>query len=116
MRGSAGSEDVESRMTVGYEVSPPALAAGQPAGTEFRNDAFVLESRGWSSLSTECAPKLAALACLANLAPPDPVVSRWSVFLRLLTASVIALTKPPMNSMIPTKVARPAGKRCCRAG
>ena len=62
------------RMTVGMEVSPPAHA-GPRAGQELRYDPFVLETRGWSSPSAECAPKLAALASLVNLAPPDPVAS-----------------------------------------
>ena len=53
-------EDVRKPMTVGHEVSS-------------RDDPLVLEARGWSSASTDCAPKLAALASLVNLAPPDPV-------------------------------------------
>ncbi|HEX7605487.1 MAG TPA: 4Fe-4S binding protein [Usitatibacter sp.] len=57
------------------EVSSPAHGAGPRAGQELRYDPFVLETRGWSSPSTECAPKLAALASLVNLAPPDPVAS-----------------------------------------
>jgi ferredoxin len=62
-------------MTVGHEVSPPALDAGLPAGEEFRDDPLVLESRGWTSASIDCAPKLAAIASLVNLAVPDPVAS-----------------------------------------
>jgi ferredoxin len=62
-------------MTVGMEVLPPAQSAGPRAGQELRYDPFVLESRGWSSTSADCAPKLAALASLVNLAPPDPVAS-----------------------------------------
>ena len=58
-------------MTVGYEVSQPALTAE----AELRDDPLVLEGRGWSSASTDCAPKLFALASLMNLAPPDPVAS-----------------------------------------
>jgi ferredoxin len=60
-------------MTVGYEVPKPALSAAQPAGTEFRDDPLLLESRGWSSPDTDCAPKVFALASLVNLAAPDPV-------------------------------------------
>jgi len=60
---------------MGFEVSSPASAAGSPAGELLRSDPFVLESRGWSSASVDCAPKLSALASLANLAPPDPVAS-----------------------------------------
>lgn len=58
-------------MTVGFEASAPASTTG----TEFRDDPLMLEMRGWSSLSTDCAPKLAALASLVNLASPDPVAS-----------------------------------------
>jgi len=62
-------------MTLGFEVSPSASLAGSQAGNGLRDDPLVLESRGWSSASVECAPKLAALASLVNLAPPDPVAS-----------------------------------------
>jgi ferredoxin len=62
-------------MTVGIEVSAPAPRAGLATGSEFREAPFVLESRGWSAPSVECAPKLAALASLVNLAPPDAVAS-----------------------------------------
>ncbi len=62
-------------MTVGIELSAPAPRAGPATGSEIRDDPLTLESRGWSSLSTECGPKIAALASLANLAPPDPVAS-----------------------------------------
>jgi ferredoxin len=62
-------------MTMGFEVSSPASAAGPQPGELLRSDPFVLESRGWSSASIDCAPKLSALASLANLAPPDPVAS-----------------------------------------
>ena len=62
-------------MTAGFEVPDRAQAAGTPSGNAFRQDSFVLESHGWSSPSLECAPKLAALASLANLEPPDPVAA-----------------------------------------
>jgi ferredoxin len=62
-------------MTVGIEVSAPAPRAGFATGSEFRDARLILESRGWSAPSIECAPKLAALASLVNLAPPDPVAS-----------------------------------------
>ena len=62
-------------MTAGFEVPARAEAAGTTSGNAFRQDSFVLESRGWSALSVECEPKLAALASLANLEPPDPVAS-----------------------------------------
>src|SRR5476649_2686997 len=60
-------------MTVGIESSHLAQSAGSLAGDELRYDPFTLEGRGWSSPSTQCSPKLAALASLVNLAPPDPV-------------------------------------------
>src|SRR5258708_2135786 len=62
-------------MTVGYEVPKPALSAAHPAGTQFRDDPLLLQSRGWSSPDTDCAPKVFALASLVNLAAPDPVAS-----------------------------------------
>jgi ferredoxin len=61
-------------MTAGFEASEPASRAGQ-AGSELRDDSFILESRGWSSEATDCAPKVVALASLVNLASPDPVAS-----------------------------------------
>ncbi|MDQ3028323.1 MAG: 4Fe-4S binding protein [Pseudomonadota bacterium] len=61
-------------MTVGFESSSAAPLAGT-AGSEIRDDRFTLESWGWSSRPEECAPKIAALASLYNLAPPDPVAS-----------------------------------------
>ncbi len=62
-------------MTVGHEVSPPALGAGVSAGDDLRDDPFVLESRGWTSDSVDCTPKLLAIASLVNLAVPDAVAS-----------------------------------------
>ena len=62
-------------MTAGFEVPARAEAAADTPGNTFRQDPFILESRGWSSASVDCEPKLAALASLANLAPPDPVAS-----------------------------------------
>src|SRR5262249_49770384 len=62
-------------MTVGYEVSQPASGAGDRPGDALRDDVLVLESRGWTCASVDCAPKLAAIASLVNLAPPDPVAS-----------------------------------------
>ena len=62
-------------MTVGIEVSSPASAAGSTAGAGPRDDPFIVESRGWSSLDTACAAKLLALDSLVNLAVPDPVAS-----------------------------------------
>ncbi|MGZ5597358.1 MAG: 4Fe-4S binding protein [Usitatibacter sp.] len=62
-------------MTVGIEVPASAARAGPATGSELRDDSFTLESRGWSSLGADCAPKLAALASLANLAPPEAVAS-----------------------------------------
>ena len=62
-------------MTAGFEVPPRAEAARNLSGEDIRNDPFVLESRGWSAISVECDAKLAAIASLANVAPPDPVAS-----------------------------------------
>lgn len=61
-------------MSAGLEASAPAAHAGL-AGSDVRDDPFVLESRGWSSEGTECTPKIVALASLMNLAAPDPVAS-----------------------------------------
>ncbi len=47
-------------MTIGHEVT-------------IRPDP--LQSRGWTSVSTDCAPKQAALASLLELAAPQPVAS-----------------------------------------
>jgi len=60
-------------MTAGFEVPARAEVAGDTPGNVFGKDAFILESRGWSSAAVACAPKLAALASLENVAPPDPV-------------------------------------------
>ncbi len=61
-------------MTAAIEVSDPVSTGGKP-GSQLRIDSLVLESRGWSSESIDCAPKMVALASLVNLAPPDPVAS-----------------------------------------
>jgi ferredoxin len=62
-------------MTAGFEVPARAEGAVDTPGNTFRQDPFILESRGWSALSIECDPKLAALSSLVNLAAPDPVAS-----------------------------------------
>ena len=62
-------------MTAGIEVSSSATAVGTTTGPTRRDDPFVLESRGWSSVDIACAPKLLALDSLMNLAAPDPVAS-----------------------------------------
>ena len=59
-------------MTAGIEVQSPAQARDAD-GSELPNDPFTLESRGWSSLSVACAPKMAALDSLQNLAEPAAV-------------------------------------------
>jgi ferredoxin len=56
-------------MTAGLD--SPALAPD--AHEELRGDPITLEGWGWSSQPEACAPKIAALAALFNLAPPDPV-------------------------------------------
>ena len=62
-------------MTAGLEVSSPARAAGPAPGSDFRDDPLALESRGWTCVSTDCGPKIAALASLSSLASPEPVGS-----------------------------------------
>jgi ferredoxin len=62
-------------MTAGFEVTEPASRTGAAAGSHLRGDPFVLESRGWSSETTDCAPKMVALASLVNLPAPDAVAS-----------------------------------------
>jgi len=61
-------------MALGIEVSRP-VNAGVGPGTSSGGDALELEIRGWSSLSTPCAPKVDALSSLSQLPPPDPVAS-----------------------------------------
>ncbi len=61
-------------MTVGFESSSAAPLAAI-SGSDLRDDLFTLETQGWSSRPEECGPKIAALASLFNLAPPDPVAS-----------------------------------------
>jgi ferredoxin len=60
-------------MSVGIEVSNPASSAGDMTGSRLRIDSLILQSRGWSSQATDCTPKMAALASLVNLGPPDAV-------------------------------------------
>jgi len=58
-------------MTLGIEMSAPG--AGIESGRATRDAGAVLVRRGWSSESTACAPKIAALAALATLPPPEAV-------------------------------------------
>ncbi|HUQ29249.1 MAG TPA: 4Fe-4S binding protein [Usitatibacter sp.] len=62
-------------MTAGFEVPDRAEGAAETSGNSFRQDPFILETRGWSALATDCEPKLFAIASLANLGTPDPVAS-----------------------------------------
>jgi ferredoxin len=57
-------------MTAGLDSPALAPTAQQE---ELRSDPITLEGWGWSSQPESCAPKIAALAALFNLAPPDPV-------------------------------------------
>jgi ferredoxin len=57
-------------MTAGLE-APASTWDARNEGS--RTDAFTLESWGWSSRPDECVPKIAALASLATLPPPEPV-------------------------------------------
>jgi ferredoxin len=59
-------------MTAVIEV-PASARAGDSPGSHPRDESFVLESRGWSSDAESCAPKIAALASLLNLAEPAAV-------------------------------------------
>ena len=67
------AERAEPRMTLDYEESAAAHAAPSASGATFRIDLAILQAQGWSSRPMECAPKIAALASLANLEAPDPV-------------------------------------------
>src|SRR4051794_19715799 len=57
-------------MTAGLETPTPTRDA---EGLDLRDDTLSLEGRGWSPEPSACEPKIAALASLFNLAPPDPV-------------------------------------------
>ena len=61
-------------MTVGFE-APESAIAGRRTGNEHGDDPSMLESWGWSSRPDGCAPKIAALASLFNLAAPEAVPS-----------------------------------------
>jgi ferredoxin len=73
-RDTAEGKTGES-MTAGLEVSTHARRGADDPGSDIRDDAFTLETQGWSSHPESCAPKIAALSSLVNLAPPDPVAS-----------------------------------------
>ena len=62
-------------MTLGIGMSVTAREAAAPSGASAPQASHVLEARGWTAESIECAPKLAALASLAVLAPPQLVPS-----------------------------------------
>ncbi|HSN21457.1 MAG TPA: 4Fe-4S binding protein [Usitatibacter sp.] len=62
-------------MTLGTEMSTPAHGAGPETGSGIPQARHGLEARGWSAESVDCTPKLAALASLTRVAPPDPVAS-----------------------------------------
>jgi ferredoxin len=59
-------------MTEGLEVTVTANDA-ESSGTQLPDEAFTLESWGWSSNPERCEPKIAALASLLNLGAPEPV-------------------------------------------
>ena len=59
-------------MTVGIELSR-APGADSPTGLASRDDLLVLEKRGWTGASVECAPKLAALAALERVSSFEPI-------------------------------------------
>jgi len=62
-------------MTVGIEVPGRASSANSITGSGVRDDPLVLENRGWTAASVECAPKLAALAALSRLCASEPLPS-----------------------------------------
>lgn len=66
------SGNVDS-MTAAPEVTAPTRGLDRGSGNDLRNDPLTLESWGWSSEPEQCGPKIAALASLLNLAPPDAV-------------------------------------------
>ena len=57
-------------MTAGLD-SPVRAPDDHPS--EIAEDSLVLEAQGWTASADGAAPKIAALASLMNLAPPDPV-------------------------------------------
>ena len=61
-------------MTVDVEASKSA-PADCVTGKEPRAESLMLESWGWSSHPEQCAPKIVALAALAQLPAPEPVAS-----------------------------------------
>jgi ferredoxin len=66
-------EEAAPSMTAVSEVTPPAspgAGTGSPGG-----NSVLLESRGWTSTSEPCEPKIAALVSLASLPPPPAVPS-----------------------------------------
>ena len=54
---------------------PAASHAASPSGIENPDEFALLETRGWSSPSVSCAPKVAALAALKDMAPSKDVAS-----------------------------------------
>ncbi len=61
------------RMTAGVEAAQRESEANRDRGGKAGNDPLALESRGWSSSAEACAAKIAALASLASLPPPEAV-------------------------------------------
>ncbi|HXS52311.1 MAG TPA: 4Fe-4S binding protein [Usitatibacter sp.] len=62
-------------MTLGIGMSATAREAAAQSGPSAAEAPRGLEARGWTPQSVECAPKLAALASLSRLSPPQPVPS-----------------------------------------
>ena len=61
-------------MTAGPEVAFAPHAQPSPTGA-IGDNAFSPDHRGYTAEATQCAPKIFALAALANLEPPAPVAS-----------------------------------------
>ena len=60
-------------MTAALEAPASAADADRAAGAQLRIDPLGLERAGWSSDPAHCTAKIAALASLATLPPPEPV-------------------------------------------
>jgi ferredoxin len=66
------SGNVDS-MAAAPDVTAPTRGQDRIPEADLRSDPLTLESWGWSSEPSQCGPKIAALASLFNLPPPDAV-------------------------------------------
>ena len=107
-------------MTAVTEVTSPA-SAGEAIGSQAPAGSVVLESRGWTSHSESCQPKIVALASLATLIPPPAVpsvsyVSRGNVLViagqapeRARQAAMALASTLPVTLLAPGTLEAPAG-------